>query len=255
MPSAPTATIQLWPAPHWSAPQWLARPAGDPRNPWFSWEYIRQNIDSLQSALQQHVSLTVSAVGIAAAVGVPLAVVAYKVEWLTGPILAFSGVLYTIPSLALFALLGPMLGLSFSTVLIGLILYALLAIVRNALTGLRQVPDDVRDAAQGMGYGRFALLWRIELPLALPSIITGLRIATVSTVALVTVGYLVGFGGFGNVILTGFNNNFYKPQIMAGALGCVGLALTFDLVISGLARLAMPWVRRRAHGGERNGGR
>jgi osmoprotectant transport system permease protein len=240
MPSAPTAGLT-----------WLAVPAGDPRNPWFSWRYLRENINSLLEALQQHVSLTVWAVAIAAAVGIPLAVIAYKVEWLTGPILAFSGVLYTIPSLALFALLGPILGLSFSTVLIGLVLYALLAVVRNALTGLRQVSEDVRDAARGMGYGRLALLWRIELPLALPSIVTGLRIATVSTVALVTVGYLVGFGGFGNVILTGFNHNFYKPQIMAGALGCVGLALSFDLVLSGLGRLIMPWARRRGRRSER----
>jgi osmoprotectant transport system permease protein len=140
--------------------------------------------------------------------------------------------------------LGPVLGLTFETVLIGLVLYALLMIVRNALTGLQQVPAEVRDAARGMGYGRFGLLWRIELPLAVPSIITGLRIATVSTVALVTVGTLVGFGGFGNVILTGFNSNFYKAQIMAGTLGCLILALLFDLALAGLGRLATPWSRR-----------
>jgi len=223
-----------------------ASPADVPPNPWFSWQYVRQNIESLISALQQHIELTIATVAIAAAVGIPLAVLAYKVRVLTGPILAFSGVLYTIPSLALFALLGPILGLTFSTVLIGLVLYALLAIVRNALTGLRQVPPDVRDAAKGMGYGRVGLLWRIELPLALPGILTGLRIATVSTVALVTVGTLVGFGGFGNVILTGFNNNYYKAQIMAGTIGCLGLALILDLVLIGLGRLVMPWAARRS---------
>jgi osmoprotectant transport system permease protein len=217
-----------------------AAPADDPGNPWFSWQYYRQNVDALTAALQQHVTLTVSAVAVAAAIGIPLAVLAYRVPWLTG------GVLYTIPSLGLFALLGPLLGHRLETVLIGLVLYALLLVIRNALTGLRQVPADVRDAAAGMGYGRFGLLWRIELPLALPGILTGIRLATVSTVALVTVGYVVGFGGFGNIILTGFNSNFYRAQIMAGTIGCLALALVFDLLLLGLGRLLMPWVRRSA---------
>jgi osmoprotectant transport system permease protein len=166
------------------------------------------------------------------------------VSWLSGPILSVSGVLYTIPSLALFALLGPLLGLTFQTALVGLVLYALLAIVRNALTGLRQVPPEVRDAAKGMGYGRAQLLWRIDLPLALPGIITGLRIATVSTVALVTVTAIVSYGGFGMLILTGFNQNFYRPQIMAGSLACVALALVFDLLLVLLGKALMPWSRR-----------
>lgn len=228
------------PVDYWAAP------ADDPRNPWFSWEYLRQNIDSLRDALEQHVTLTLLAVAVAAIIAIPLAVVADRVRWLSGPILAVSGVLYTIPSLALFALLGPIIGLKIQTVLIGLTLYALLVIVRNTLTGLQQVPPEVRDAAQGMGYGPAAMLWRIELPLALPGILTGLRIATVSTVALVTVGYMVGFGGFGNLILTGFNNNFYRPQIMAGTLGCIGLALVFDLLLLLAARVLMPWARHRS---------
>jgi len=218
----------------------LASP-DEPNNPWFSWAYLRQNIDSLTEALQQHVSLTLAAVAVAAVLAIPLAIVAYRTPWLSGPILSASAVLYTIPSLALYAFLGPLLGLKFSTALIGLVLYALLAIVRNTLTGLRQVPADVRDAAAGMGYGRLGLLWRVELPLALPSIMVGLRIATVSTVALVTVCALVVFGGFGTVILTGFNNNFYHPQIMAGTIGCVALALVLDTVLIGLTRLITPW--------------
>ncbi|HEX6869494.1 MAG TPA: ABC transporter permease [Micromonosporaceae bacterium] len=224
---------------------WANASGDDPRNPWFSWRYLRENSETLTTALQQHIALTLAAVVVAAAIGIPLAVLAYKVRWLTAPILALSGVFYTIPSLALFALLGPVLGLTFQTVLIGLVLYALLAVVRNALTGLRQVPAEVKEAAAGMGYGRAGLLWRIEIPLALPGIITGLRIATVSTVALVTVGVLVGFGGFGNIILTGFNTNYYKPPIMAGTLGCLGLAFLFDLLLIGLGRVVMPWARRR----------
>jgi osmoprotectant transport system permease protein len=223
----------------------LSPTTGDPGNPWFSWDYVRQNTDSLTEALTQHVELTLTAVAVAALVGIPLAILAYKVGWLSGPILGVSGVLYTIPSLALFMVLVPTFGLTFTTVLIGLTLYALLAVVRNALTGLRQVPAEVRDAAQGMGYGRLGLLWRVELPLALPSTLTGLRIATVSTVALVTVGSLVGYGGFGNLILIGFNTNFYRAEIVTGTIGCLLLALVLDLVIIGLGRLAMPWARKR----------
>jgi osmoprotectant transport system permease protein len=219
--------------------------ADDPRNPWFSWEYVRQNLESLTAALQQHVLLTVSAVLVAAAIAVPLAIVAARVSWLTGPILSSAGVLYTIPSLAMFALLAPTIPRGEITAFVALTMYAVLAIVRNTVTGLRQVPAEVKEAAAGMGYGTARMLWRIELPLALPGILTGLRIATVSTVALVTVGYVVGFGGFGNVILTGFNTNFYKPQIMAGTIGCLGLALILDLVLVGAGRLAMPWTRRR----------
>jgi osmoprotectant transport system permease protein len=225
--------------------EFWAQTVDEAPNPWFSWDYLTQNTDSLRQALEQHVVLTLVSVAIAAVIAVPLAIVADRVGWLGGPILAVSGVLYTIPSLALFALLGPVLGLSPSTVVIGLVLYALLAIVRNTLTGLQQVPPEVRDAARGMGFGPASLLWRIDLPLALPGIMTGLRIATVTTVALVTVGYIVGFGGFGNIILTGFNNNFYKAQIMAGTLGCIALALIFDLALIGAGRLLMPWARRR----------
>jgi len=220
--------------------------ADDPRNPWFSWQYIRKNIDSLTTALEQHIALTVCAVALAAAIGIPLAVLAYKFRGVAGPVLGITGVFYTIPSLALFALLGPVLGLSFRSVLIGLVLYALLIVTRNALTGLRQVPAEIREAAQGMGYGPVGLLWRVELPLALPGILTGIRLATVSTVALVTVGTLVGFGGFGNIILTGFNSNFYKPMISTGTIGCIALALIFDLLLLVAGRLVMPWTRRRA---------
>jgi osmoprotectant transport system permease protein len=218
--------------------------ADDPGNPWFSWEYIRRNSEPLTTALVQHISLTLGAVGVAAVVGVALAVVAARVPALAGVLLSLTSVAYTIPSLALFALLGPTLGLKFRTVLVGLALYALVMVTRGGLTGLRQVPADVRDSAQGMGYGPLAMLWRIELPLALPSIMGGIRLATVSTVALVTVGTMVGYGGLGYFILTGFNFNFYRAMIMAGTLGCIALALLLDLVLAGATRLVTPWARR-----------
>ncbi len=131
--------------------------------------------DTHPAALREHTSLTARAVVLVALVGVPLAVLAYWVPALAGPILSFTGVLYTIPSLALFALSGPLLGVGAVHRADRVVLYALLAIVRNALAGLRQVPADVREAAEAMGYGRYGLLLRVEMPLALPSILTGLR--------------------------------------------------------------------------------
>lgn len=225
----------------------LAAPASDgPGNPWFSWQYVQNNADTLRSAVEYHASLTARAVILALVVAIPLAVLAYWVRPLTGPILALSGVLYTIPSLALLALLAPLVGTTTDTsVLIALVLYALLVLVRNALTGLVQVPEEVRDAATGMGYGRLGRLLRVELPLALPGIMTGLRLATVSTVALVTVGALIGKGGLGDLILGGFRNNFYKAEILTGTILCVGLALVLDLLLAGLGRLLTPWSRGR----------
>jgi osmoprotectant transport system permease protein len=226
----------------------LAAPADDgPGNPWFSWQYVRDNAETLRGALEFHAGLTARAVVLALVVALPLAVLAYWIKPLTGPILALSGVLYTIPSLALLALLAPAVGTTTDTsVLIALVLYALLVLVRNALTGLTQVPDEVRDAATGMGYGRFGRLLRVELPLALPGIITGLRLATVSTVALVTVGSLIGQGGLGDLILGGFRNNFYKAEIVTGSVLCLVLALVLDLLLAGVGRLLTPWARRRA---------
>jgi osmoprotectant transport system permease protein len=218
-------------------------PGDPPGNPWFSWSYVQDNAETILDALREHVLLTGTAVLIAAAIGLPLAVAAYWFRPLTGPILALSGVLYTIPSLALFSFLAPWLGIGRTTVVVGLVLYALLVIVRNALAGLNGVPDDVRDAARGMGYGRLAQLARVDVPLALPGILTGLRLATVSTVALTTVGVLVGHGGLGQLILGGFGNNFYRAPVAVGTILCVGLALILDLTLAGVGRWLTPWRR------------
>ncbi|HKT06129.1 MAG TPA: ABC transporter permease [Rugosimonospora sp.] len=213
-------------------------------NPWFSWSYVTDNFSTIASALQQHTLLTVETVLLATAVAVPLAVLAYWVRPLAGPILGVSAVLYTIPSLALFALLTPVLGIGRTMVLAGLVLYALLMVIRNALTGLLAVPEDVREAARGVGYGRWRQLVRIELPLALPGIITGVRLATVSTVALVTIGVLNGNGGLGQLIMAGFQNGFYRAEIATNTLLCVALGLVLDLILASLGRLATPWARR-----------
>jgi osmoprotectant transport system permease protein len=216
-----------------------------PGNPWFSWQYVRDNYETILGALREHVTLTAEAVVIAAVIAVPLAVAAYWFRPLTGPILAISGALYTIPSLALLAFVAPVLGpTNPASVLIALVLYALLLIVRNSLAGLNQVPAEAQDAATGMGYARFGRLLKVDLPLALPGIVTGLRLATVSTVALVTVGAIIGNGGLGDLILGGFRNNFYKAQILTATLMCVLLALVLDLILAGAGRLVTPWTRR-----------
>jgi len=215
-------------------------------DPWFSWAFVRDNVDLIRDRAVEHLLFTLETIALATAVGVPLAVLAYWVRPLTGPILASAGVLYTIPSVALFAFLAPFVGTGRLTVLIGLVIYALLLVVRSTLTGLSQVPAEVKEAASAMGYGRLARLLRVELPLALPGLVTGVRLATVSTVALVTVGVLVGRGGFGQLIIDGFRNNFYKAEISTGAILCVLLAVVLDLLLAGLGWVLTPWGRRRA---------
>lgn len=215
----------------------------DDANPWFSYRYLENNTGRILDALTEHISLTAQAVLVAALVGVPLAVLAYWVRPLTGPILSAAGVLYTIPALAVFSFVYPYLGLRPLTVVVPLVLYALLMIIRNTLTGLVQVPAEVRDAARGMGYGRLAQLVRIELPLALPGILTGLRLATVSTVAMTTIGFIAGYGGLGQLIIGGFRNNFFKAEILTGTVLCVALALLLDLALLLLGRFATPWTR------------
>lgn len=156
--------------------------------------------------------------------------------------LGLTTLLYTIPSLAMFSLLLPVFGLSASLVVTGLVLYSLTILVRNVLAGLEAVPDDVREAARGMGYGPARLLWQVELPLALPALLAGVRIATVSTVALTTVGSIVGKGGLGNLIAPAVNTSF-KAQVLTASVLCVLLALVADLLLLGVQRLLTPWTR------------
>lgn len=213
-------------------------------NPWFDLSYVTDNRASILRLLGEHVRLTVAAVVLGALIALPLAVLARRSRWLAGPVLGASTLVYTIPSLAMFAFLAPVTGSTPTTVLIGLVLYSLVILVRNFLAGLQAVPADVREAARGMGYGSTRLFWQVDLPLALPAFIAGLRIATVSTVALVTVGVIVGHGGLGQLITGGFNANFYRAPIVTGALGCVLLALLADLLLAGAERLLTPWARR-----------
>jgi osmoprotectant transport system permease protein len=157
-------------------------------------------------------------------------------------VLGFSAGLYTIPSLALLPLLVPFTGLAPATVVIGLGLYALTILVRALLDGLRSVPDDVREAARGLGYGRARMLTRIELPLALPVAMAGLRVAAVSTIALTTVGTLVSYGGLGDLISHGVQRDF-RAELMTAAVLCVVLALLLDVVLVVMQRVLTPWTQ------------
>jgi osmoprotectant transport system permease protein len=153
-------------------------------------------------------------------------------------------VLYTIPSIAMFAVLIPWTGLSIWTALVPLTLYTLLILVRNIVTGLDGVPEDVRDAADGMGYKRLRRLASVELPLALPTIIAGIRIATVTTIGLVTVTAIVGQGGLGVFIRQGFQLDFRTPTVVGTVLS-IALAVTADAILLLAQRLATPWARHR----------
>ena len=217
-----------------------------PPNPWFSWAWVSAHWSDLWAAGVEHVTITVVAVVAALVIAFPLALVARRFRRAEAPILAVAGVLYTIPSLALIGALWPVFGLSPLTVEVALATYAVLIIVRNFIAGLDEVPADVVDAARGMGFGRTRLLWRVELPLALPAVLAGVRIATVSTIGLVTIGALVGYGGFGDLIYTGFQRSTGRAQIMAASLCCVLLAVVAELALLGVQRWLTPWTRRRS---------
>lgn len=215
-------------------------------NPWFDLSYVTDNIGTILTLLQEHVVLTLVAVGLGAAIALPLALLARRSRWLSAAILGTSTIVYTIPSLAMFAFIAPFTGLSVWTVIIGLVLYSLVILVRNFLAGLQSVSAEVRESARGMGYNSRQLFTKVELPLAVPAFIAGLRIATVSTVALATVGVIVGHGGLGQLIIGGFNANFYRAQIMTGTIACVLLALVADLFLAGAQRWMTPWTRSRS---------
>jgi osmoprotectant transport system permease protein len=216
----------------------------DVPNPWISLDYARDNSDAILAATRQHITLTVVSVALGLLISVPLALLARRSRRLQGPVVGLTGVIYTIPSLALFAVLAPVTGLTKKTAVIGLTLYTLLVLTRNMVAGLNGVPDDVREAARGMGFGPLRMLLRVELPLALPTILAGVRIATVTTVAEVTVCVVVSNGGLGQLLFAGLNNNLYRAEIATATVLCVLLALVLDLLLLGAERLLTPWARR-----------
>lgn len=223
-------------------------------NEWICAEYLRTRGTELVDATAQHVWITVLAVLLGVLLAFPLALAARRWRALTGPVLGLTTVLYTVPSLAMFALLLPVFGASAAVVVCGLVLYSLTILVRNLLAGLAAVPEEAREAARGMGYGPGRLLFEVELPLALPALMAGVRITTVSTVSLTTVGAIVGYGGLGNLIYEGMDNLF-KSQVLTASVLCVLIALLADVLLLGLQRLLTPWEQNRAGPGRTRGGR
>jgi osmoprotectant transport system permease protein len=212
--------------------------------PLIRWDWIVDHLDDIGVRTLQHLQLTGLAVGIGLAISVPLAVFAYRHRWAYAPLTWFTGILYTIPSLALFVILIPFTGLSTTTAEIGLVSYTLLILIRNTVGGLNSVPEDAKEAALGMGYTRRQLLWKVEFPLALPVIIAGIRIATVTTIGLVTVTALIGKGGFGYFILQGIRRAF-PTQTFLGAVLSVILAVTADGLLLLVQHRLTPWARSR----------
>jgi osmoprotectant transport system permease protein len=215
------------------------------RNDWICGEYLHSRAELLTAAVWQHTWITVVSVALGLLLAFPLALLARRFARLEGLVVGATTAIYTIPSLALFALLLPLTGLTPSTVIIGLALYSLTILVRNLLEGLRGVPAEVRESALGMGYGRARLLLGVELPLALPAVMAGLRVAAVSTVALTTVGAIVGYGGLGNLLFEAVDTQF-KPQVLTASVLCVLLAVAFDGVLVVVQRLLTPWTSGRA---------
>ena len=218
--------------------------------PLIDWGWIADHTDDILVQFLEHVWLTVLAVGIGFCISLPLAILAYRRKRFYAPITWVTGIMYTIPSLALFVLLIPVTGLSTVTAEIGLVSYTLLILIRNSVAGLASVPEDVKEAATGMGLSRRALLWRVELPLAVPGIVAGLRIATVTTIGLVTVTALIGQGGLGRFILLGLRTFFSTATLLGAALSVV-LALAADGLFVAAQRRLVPWARRTALGRER----
>ena len=212
----------------------------------FCSSWVSQNWSSvLWPALRQHVILTLIAVSIGFVISTTLALIAYRRRWFERPVLIVTSILYTIPSLALFELLQgvPGFGLSATTAEVALVSYTLLIMFRNTLTGLREVPDEVREAADGMGLGPGQRLLRVELPLALPAVIAGVRIATVTVISLATVASLVDDQGLGVPILSAISDNVFKTELISAGALAVLLALVADGLLVGLQRRLTPWAR------------
>lgn len=210
----------------------------------FRWDWVFDNLDDVWLALGEHFWLTFLAVSIGFLISFPVAIVAFRYRRTYGPITAFTGILYTIPSLALFAVLTPFTGLSTTTAEIGLVSYTLLILIRNIVAGLDGVSEDVKEAAVGMGYTRRQLLGKVELPLALPAIVAGVRIATVTTIGLVTVTAIIGKGGLGYFILLGLTRTFPTAVILGAALSVL-IAVLADVSLLWIQRRLVPWARAR----------
>jgi len=213
-----------------------------PGDPPILWSWTFDHLPDIGRRVEEHLILTGIAVGVGFLIAFVLSLAIRRLPLLYSPITWVAGVMYSIPSLALFALLIPFTGLSIVTAEIGLISYTLLILVRNIVSGFRSVPPDVRESAVGMGYSQWQMLWRIELPLSLSVIIAGVRVALVTTIGLVTVTGVIGQGGLGALILQGIQQFFATPLVI-GALLSIALAVVLDGVLVLIQRGVTPWTR------------
>jgi osmoprotectant transport system permease protein len=215
------------------------------QNKQFCFDWFVDNFDHVfVPRLIEHIWLTGIAVGIGLVIAFTAALVAYSQDWFETPFAFAAAFLYTIPSLAFFQLMVPITGLTVTSAEIALISYTLLILFRNTLTGLREVPEDARMAARAMGLTQGQILRRVELPLALPAIMAGIRIATVTTISLATVAAFIGVGGLGQPIFNAIQSGF-KTQFVAAGLLAVALALVADALLVLLQRMLTPWMRAR----------
>jgi osmoprotectant transport system permease protein len=207
-----------------------------------NWGWLDRNLDVVLDDLREHVQITLLSLLLGVIVAFPIGLIAYRYRRAYPAILAVTQVLYTIPSIALFVLFVNAFGLGQEPVVLGLAIYTLVILVRNLVEGLRGVPPAVLDAATAMGYRQTKQLFSVELPLAIPAIVAGLRVATVSTISLVSVGALIGTGGLGQLFIHGFQID--NPiEVWTGIVATILLALVFDLLIVGGGRLLTPWTR------------
>jgi osmoprotectant transport system permease protein len=218
--------------------------AANDANSFVWWDWVGRNRDDIWDKTVEHLQLTGVALGIGLVLSVVLSVIALRWRRTYGPITWVTGLLFSIPSVALFAFLVPITGLSFTTAEIGLVSYTLLILIRNIVAGVDGVPDAVKEAADGMGYTRWRRFREVDLRLATPTIIAGIRIASVTVIGLVTVTALIGAGGLGDLILEGLGRDFTTP-IVVGAVLSIVLAVVIDLVLLAVQRVVTPWTREQ----------
>ena len=206
------------------------------------WEWVWDHTDEIKAATIEHLQLTAIALGVGLALSIVLATVAIRWNRTYAPIAGFAGVLYAIPSLALFAILFPITGLTVLTAEIALVGYTLLILIRNIVAGVQGVPNAVKEAADGMGYRPMHRFFAVDLRLATPAIVAGIRIASVTIIGLVTVTFVIGFGGFGSLINDGLSRDFNTPVVIGATLS-IALALVIDGLLLLVERLVAPWNR------------
>ena len=211
------------------------------------WAWIQRNLAMIGNLLVEHIILSVLPVLIALVISLPLGFLVFKTKRVANVILAFLGVIYSIPSLALFVMMPLILGtkiLNPVNIVAALAIYSIALLVRSVVDGLRSVPASVKQSASAVGYGWLRRLFRVELPLAMPVIYAGLRVVTVSNIALVSVAVLIGSGALGKLFDLGFGSIFYTP-IIVGLVLMLALALIADAMILLIQRGTLPWARKR----------